>query len=223
MITYNDRSQPPPTTMSPNATEFLASLDQDWAALIEEIGPYLPTPQASHDPYEALIRAVAYQQLHGKAAAAILQRLLAQFDDQFPSAAALLVMAPELLRACGFSQRKAKTILGLAQAQLDGIIPTRELALPMQDQQLISTLSSLPGIGPWSVEMMLMHNLGRPDILPVTDFGVRDGYRRLKGLAEMPSPHELQQLGLAWSPHRSAAAWYLWRVPRLPKDDAPRD
>lgn len=205
------------------ATEFLASLDQDWAGLITTIGPYLPALQAAHEPYEALIRAVAYQQLHGKAAAAIMQRLLSQFDDQFPSAAALLAMDPEGLRACGFSRRKVATILGLAQAQLDGIIPAREQALVMEDNQLISTLTSLAGIGPWSVEMMLMHNLARQDILPVTDFGVRDGYRRLKGLDRMPSPRELQQLGLDWRPHRSAAAWYLWRVPRQIKDDAARD
>ncbi|WP_025869835.1 DNA-3-methyladenine glycosylase family protein [Methylobacillus glycogenes] len=209
--------------MSHNAAEFLASLDQDWAKLVSAIGPYLPTPQASHDPFEALIRAVAYQQLHGKAAAAILQRLLLQFDGQFPSAAALLAIDPELLRSCGFSRRKAATILGLAQAQLDGIIPAREQALLMEDKQLITSLSSLPGIGPWSVEMLLMHNLGRPDILPVTDFGVRDGYRRLKGWTQMPSPRELQQLGLAWSPHRSAAAWYLWRVPRQATGDESRD
>ena len=209
--------------MSHNAAEFLASLDQDWAKLVTTIGPYLPTPQASHDPYEALIRAVAYQQLHGKAAAAILQRLMLQFDGQFPSAAALLAVDPELLRSCGFSRRKAATILGLAQAQLDGIIPVREQALLMEDKQLITSLSSLPGIGPWSVEMMLMHNLGRSDILPVTDFGVRDGYRRLKGWTQMPSPRELQQLGLAWSPYRSAAAWYLWRVPRQATNDGSRD
>lgn len=206
-----------------NAAAFLTSLDTDWAGLIHAIGPYAPNLQPAHEPYEALIRAVAYQQLHGKAAAAILQRLLLQFAGQFPSAAALLALEPEALLACGFSRRKAATIIGLAQARLAGEIPTREQALLMDDQALIVQLTRLAGIGPWSVEMMLMQNLGRGDILPVTDFGVRDGYRRLKQLAEMPSPKALQQIGLDWQPYRSAAAWYLWRVPRLAKDDAARD
>ncbi|MCB5189941.1 DNA-3-methyladenine glycosylase [Methylobacillus arboreus] len=200
-------------TPSP-ASMFLAAIDHDWARLVNTIGPCPDPAPASQTPYEALIRAVAYQQLHGKAAAAILGRLLTLHEENFPSPEALLATDVAALRACGFSARKINCIHGLAQASLAGKIPGHAAAHAMDDEALISQLVELPGIGRWTVEMLLMHTLGRPDILPVDDFGVREGYRRLKGLSTAPAPRSLREIGLAWSPYRSSAAWYLWRVPK---------
>lgn len=199
---------------SMQASQFLAAIDTDWARLIRRIGPTPDSTPAQQEPYEALIRAVAYQQLHGKAAAAILGRLLALYGGQFPEPAALLASDIADLRACGFSGRKISYMINLAEASLAGNIPDYMTALAMDDEALITQLTTLPGIGRWTVEMMQMHTLGRPDILPVDDLGVREGYRRMKGLSTAPTARSLKEIGLAWRPYRSTAAWYLWQVPR---------
>jgi DNA-3-methyladenine glycosylase II len=139
--------------------------DKAFAALIRRVGPPRIGIQRGRSPYEALMRAIAHQQLHGRAALAILARFEALYPaDSFP--------APEL----------------------------------------IERLTSIRGVGRWTVEMLLIFTLGRPDVLPVDDFGVRDGYRVLYGLDEAPKPKALAEIGQAWSPHRSIAAWYLWRA-----------
>lgn len=196
------------------ASLFLAAIDSDWAKLIKLIGPKPDSTTDQRAPYEALVRAVAYQQLHGKAASAILSRLLALYGGQFPEPADLLASDIADLRACGFSGRKISYIINLAEASLAGQIPDYVTALAMDDEALIAQLTALPGIGRWTVEMMLMHTLGRADILPVDDLGVREGYRRMKGLSAAPTARSLKESGLTWSPHRSTAAWYLWQVPR---------
>jgi len=196
------------------SSQFLAAVDADWAKLIKLIGPKPDSTPTQQEPYEALIRAVAYQQLHGKAAAAILGRLLALYGGRFPEPAALLASDITDLRACGFSGRKISYIINLAEASLAGEIPDYVTALAMDDGELIAQLTALPGIGHWTVEMMLMHTLGRTDILPVDDLGVREGYRRMKGLSTAPTARSLKEIGLAWCPYRSTAAWYLWQVPR---------
>lgn len=179
------------------------------------IGPCKLETKPARDPYEALIRAIAYQQLHAKAGDAILARLLALYPQgRFPTPDELLATDPEHQRACGFSARKLATLRAIAQARLDGIVPTREEALNLGDEALIQRLVQLPGIGRWTVEMLLIYTLERPDILPVDDFGVRDGYRRLQGLDAAPTPRQMRDIGLAWQPYRTTAAWYLWRVPR---------
>ena len=159
------------------------------------------------------MRAIAYQQLHARAAEAILGRLLALFPaDDFPQPEQLLAVTPETLRACGFSASKLETVQGIAQATLEGLVPTREQALTMSDEALIERLVALRGVGRWTVEMLLIYSLGRSDILPVDDFGVREGYRRLKGLEKAPTPAQMRSLGGAWRPFRTVAAWYLWRA-----------
>lgn len=196
------------------ATQFLSQLDADWANLIQHVGPCAFPPISEREPYEALMRAVAYQQLHPKAGDAILARLLNQFLGQFPSPAQLLTAEFDDLRACGFSGRKIETLQGIAQGALDGLVPSRSLADSMSDEALIARLVTLKGIGRWTVEMMLMFTLERPDVLPVDDYGVREGYKRLKNLTDAPSPKMLKQIGEAWQPYRSVASWYLWRVPK---------
>jgi DNA-3-methyladenine glycosylase II len=187
------------------AAQFLSQLDADWANLIQQVGPCVFPPITEREPYEALMRAVAYQQLHPKAGDAILARLLNQFFGQFPTPTQLLQAEFDALRACGFSGRKIETLQGIAQGALDGLVPSRSLADSMSDEELI---------GRWTVEMMLMFTLARQDVLPVDDYGVREGYKRLKNLTDAPSPKMLKQIGEAWQPYRSVASWYLWRVPK---------
>ncbi len=196
------------------AEAFLAKLDADWARHIASVGPCLHAARPAREPYEALLRAVAYQQLHAKAGDAIVGRLLALYPGaSFPSPRQLLDTDPESQRRCGFSANKLATIRGIAQAALDGIVPTRAQALEMTDEQIIERLVSLRGVGRWTVEMLLIYTLERCDILPADDFGVREGFRRMKGLETAPTRKEIATLGQAWSPYRTIAAWYLWRMP----------
>lgn len=192
----------------------LAAVDADWARLVAAVGPCRLQPEPAREPYETLVRAVAYQQLHARAAEAILGRLLALYPPgAFPAPAALLATDSERLRACGLSARKVETLQGIARAALDGRVPSRAAAAALDDAALIASLTELRGIGRWTVEMLLIFGLGRLDVLPADDFGVRNGYRRLKGLERLPTPRQLAQAGQAWQPWRSVAAWYLWRVP----------
>lgn len=189
-------------------------LAEDWARHISATGPCRHTAKPAREPYEALIRAIAYQQLHAKAGDAILGRFLALYPAAaFPAPQQVLATDEAALRACGFSATKLATIRGIAQAALDGIVPTREQALAMPDEALIERLVTLRGVGRWTVEMLLIYTLERSDILPADDFGVRDGYRRLKRLDATPTRKQMKTISLAWSPYRTVAAWYLWRVP----------
>jgi len=197
------------------AARRLARVDDDWARLVRLVGPCTHEPKPAREPYEALVRAVSYQQLHVKAGDAIVARLLALFPGSpFPSPEALLATAPDVLRSCGFSWRKVETLRGIAAAALAGVVPSRAAADALPDEALVERLTTLRGIGRWSVEMLLIYTLARTDVLPADDLGVREGYRRLKGLAKTPSPGQMAAIGAAWSPHRTIASWYLWRVPR---------
>lgn len=198
------------------AAQFLSELDRDWASHIATIGPCRHETKPAREPYEALVRAIAYQQLHAKAGDAILGRLLALYPDgSFPSPEQLLATDPESQRACGFSAAKLATIRGIAQATVEGVVPHLKEARRLPDAELIERLVSLRGVGRWTVEMFLIYSLERSDILPVDDFGVREGYGRLKGLEKAPTPRQMREIGEAWSPFRTVAAWYLWRLPAL--------
>lgn len=197
---------------------FLTLLDEDWSCLIAKVGECTHRPKPEREPYEALIRAIAYQQLHAKAGDAILGKLLALFgSSRFPKPKQILSADIAELRACGFSARKIETIRAIAEGSLSGLVPSRANADGMSDEELISKLVTLKGIGRWTVEMLLIYTLERVDVLPVDDFGVREGYRRLKSLSKAPSSKEMGLVGEPWSPYRTIAAWYLWRVP----SDAP--
>lgn len=197
------------------ASEFLAALDEDWQRHVVAVGQCLHQPHPARDPYESLVRAIAYQQLHAKAGDAIVGRLVALFPGQtFPRPEQILATDFDQLRGCGFSAGKIATIQGIARATLDGVVPDYPTALAMEDEALIERLVSLRGVGRWTVEMLLIYSLERMDILPADDFGVREGYRRLKALEVQPTRRQMIEIGLAWSPYRTAAAWYLWRVPK---------
>ncbi|MDX1916051.1 MAG: DNA-3-methyladenine glycosylase [Methylophilus sp.] len=195
------------------AAKYLSELDADWAQLIQQVGACNLQFKAEREPYEALVRTVAYQQLHTKAGDAIIRKFIAHFGN-FPTPTQLLAAEFEDLRACGFSGRKIETLKGIAQGALDGLVPNRAQADEMADDALISQLIQLKGIGRWTVEMMLIFTLQRQDVLPVDDFGVREGYKRLKRLEVAPTPKALVSIGEAWQPYRTVASWYLWRVPK---------
>ncbi|MFJ4393301.1 DNA-3-methyladenine glycosylase family protein [Pseudomonas sp. NPDC089396] len=197
-----------------SAEAFLGCLDDDWNRHVVATGPCRHETKPGREPFEALVRAIAYQQLHAKAGDAILSRLLALYPSTaFPGPEQLLATDPELQRACGFSATKLATIRGIAQARLDDVVPSLSEAKGMSDAELIERLVSLRGVGRWTVEMFLIYSLERSDILPVDDFGVREGYRRLKGLEKAPTPRQMREIGEKWSPYRTIAAWYLWRIP----------
>ena len=195
------------------ASQFLSSLDADWAHLIATVGECTFEPRAECEPYEALLRAVAGQQLHIKAAAAITLKFVNYFGG-FPTPQQLLAAPFDDLRACGFSGRKIETIQGIATATLTGLVPSYLQAQTMTDEMLIKQLVSLKGIGQWTVEMLLMFTLARMDILPADDFGIVQGYKRLKKLEAAPKRKEMAEMAKAWQPYRTVASWYLWRVPK---------
>jgi DNA-3-methyladenine glycosylase II len=197
------------------ATQFLSAIDTDWAQLIQTVGACMLDAEVEPtlNPYQALVQAVAYQQLHAKAGDAIFAKFKYHFGC-FPKPEQLITAQFDDLRACGFSGRKIETIQGIAQGAVSGLVPTREAAEKMSDAELIKRLITLKGIGQWTVEMMLMFTLGRMDVLPVGDFGVVEGYKRLKKLETAPKPKQMAEIGLAFSPHRTVASWYLWRVPK---------
>ena len=195
------------------ALRHLRAVDPDMAALIGRVGPFRLTPQRDREPYEALVRAIAYQQLHGRAAQMILGRFVAVYPGAaFPSPEMVLATDSGVLRACGFSAGKVAAIRDIATKAAEGVVPSRRAAARLSDAALIERLTTIRGVGRWTVEMLLIFTLGRPDVLPVDDFGVREGYRRLRGLAEQPRPRALAELGALWAPYRSTAAWYLWRA-----------
>ncbi len=195
------------------ATQFLSAIDADWAQLIATVGACEFTPKAERNPYEALIRAVAYQQLHQRAGDAILGKFISHFG-QFPTPEQVMAAQFDDLRACGFSGRKIETLQGIANGAISGLVPPRDIADALSNEALIARLITLKGIGQWTVEMMLMFTMERMDILPADDFGVCVGYKRLKKLEIAPKRKEMTEIGKAWSPHRTVASWYLWRMPK---------
>lgn len=180
--------------------------------LIKAHGPCVLAPQ-KRSPYEALVSAVAHQQLHANAAEAILRRFKALFPKtRFPKPEQVLSASDEALRGSGFSTGKMLAIRDIAAKAQSGHIPTRAAAQKLSDDELITRLVEVRGVGRWTVEMLLIFTLGRPDVFPSDDFGVRNGWRVAKKLPEMPKPKDFRELAARWAPHRTLAAWYLWRA-----------
>lgn len=194
------------------ACRHLERIEPKFGPLIRRVGPCSLKSERYRSPYAALLRAIAHQQLNGRAAEAIFGRFLALFPgEEFPEPSRVLEASSEAMRACGLSQSKIASIRAISEAALDGVVPTRRAAARLSDEALIERLVALRGVGRWTVEMLLIFTLGRPDVLPVDDFGVREGYRLLFGLDAQPRPRALGELGAAWAPYRSTAAWYLWQ------------
>lgn len=195
------------------ARRHLLRADPILAAHVRRVGPCLLPPPRPFDTFEALVAAVTHQQLNGKAAATILQRVKDRLGDgrRVDPARVAAARAPALA-ACGLSRAKALAVKDLAQRHRSGRLPTTAALRRMADDEIREVLVQVRGVGPWTVDMLLMFQLGRLDVLPVGDFGVRAGYSKLYGHAAPATPAQLVRAAEPWAPYRSVAAWYLWRV-----------
>ena len=194
------------------ALQHFRAVDPVLAELTIEVGDFQPNFRLHLTLFEALLQSIVYQQLSGHAAGAILKRILQLYSDSFPTPAAVIQTPGEDLRACGLSLAKIKAVKDLAEKTDQGLLPTRSSICAMSDTEIIDAFCKVRGIGPWTVEMLLIFNLGRPDVLPATDLGVRRGYSVAYQSAELPSPAELLAHGERWKPFRSVASWYLWQA-----------
>lgn len=199
------------------AVRYLCQRDERLARIIEAAGPFTLRPQRLQSPFEALMRAIVYQQLSGKAAATILARTQALFPDASPTPELLLAMPDAQLRAAGLSRNKAASLKDLAAKVLDGTVPPLSRLKKMGDEEVVSHLAAVRGIGRWTVEMLLIFRLGRPDVLPVTDLGVRKGFQFTYRTRALPDSARLFRQGEKWRPYRSVASWYMWRAVELAK------
>jgi DNA-3-methyladenine glycosylase II len=199
--------------MTPNALRQLAAVDPVMRRLIREIGPCQLRHEPRRSPFQSLVQAVAHQQLNGTAANTILTRFRKLFPGRrFPKPDDLASVTDEQIRACGFSFAKIKSIRDIAEKTLSGVVPTSREIVKLSDDEIIERLTEVRGVGRWTVEMLLIFQLGRPDVLPVDDFGVRTGFRRAYRKRELPRPKDLLKFGERWRPHGTTAAWYLWRA-----------
>jgi DNA-3-methyladenine glycosylase II len=202
------------------AVRHLTEADPVLADLISRAGPFAMRLLGPQSPFEALARNIVYQQLHGKAAAAIHARVLALSGGRRLRPEHILDTPDGPLRAAGLSASKLAALRDLAAKAADGTVPTLARLRRMGDDEIVARLTGVRGIGRWTVEMLLMFGLGRPDVLPTGDYAVRKGFAATYGLSEMPGPKEVEAFGERWRPHRSVASWYMWRALELPpKDD----
>jgi len=195
------------------ALQQLRRADRVLARVIKQVGPCPLAPQRRVPPWQALVRSVAYQQLNGTAAETIFRRFLALFPEtKFPTPEQIVAAADETLRSAGLSRAKTAAIKDIAAKTLAGVVPARRDIAKLTDAEIIERLTVIRGVGPWTVEMLLMFTLGRPDVLPATDYGVRSGFALVYGGKELPTPKEILAHGECWRPYRSVASWYLWRA-----------
>lgn len=190
----------------------LAKVDPILANVIRAAGKFTHTTSAHHSPFYSLARAIAHQQLNGTAAESIFGRFVGLYPEALLEAELVLATPDEKLRSVGLSYAKIASIKDLATKTLAGVVPPHEILHTLADDEIVERITQVRGIGRWTVEMMLMSRLGRPDVLPIDDFGVRNGFRLAYGLRGMPTTRALAEFGARWAPFRSVAAWYLWRA-----------
>jgi len=210
------------------ACEYLSRVDKQLGRIIAKSGACRLMKETTQSIFAALMESIVYQQLNGKVAATIMGRVKALFPENtgklrtrrglvedFPTPEQILAASDEKLRSAGLSRNKMLAIRDLAAKTADGTVPTVQRAHRMSDEELIERLTEVRGIGRWTVEMLLIFRLGRADVLPVDDYGVRKGFAKMKKMAELPKPKELAAYGEKWKPYRSVAAWYLWRAAEM--------
>lgn len=191
----------------------LAACDPCLAELIESTARFETDAAQLHSPYEALLEAIAYQSISGKAAATIFGRIKAlSGNGRPPSPEQMLKLRKSSLRKAGLSGAKILAMKDLARKTMAGVVPSLEEAERLSDQELVERLVSVRGIGAWTVEMFLIFRLGRPDVLPIHDLGVKKGWSVTYGKKHMPRPNELLAFGETWRPYRTVASWYMWRA-----------
>jgi DNA-3-methyladenine glycosylase II len=211
------------------AIKQLAAADPKLGELMRRAGPFTLRLKSAHSPFESLLESIVYQQLNGRAAATILRRVLELSGGLHPSPQALLDTPDVQLRGAGLSGNKLLALRDLAAKTIDGTVPTLERIRRMRDDEIVEQLTAVRGIGRWTVEMLLMFRLGRPDVLPVTDFGVRKGFhltfqrknaftatpfggKKVVTQADLPTAEQMVRRAEKWKPWRSVASWYLWRA-----------
>lgn len=192
------------------ALAHLRKADPRIAQVIAQVGACRFVPRAEGTHFDALIRAIVYQQLSGKAAATILGRVLAIYGNRYPSADELLATPEEPLRAAGLSRQKLSYLRDLARHVADGSLPLDTIH-QLDDEVIVEALTAVKGIGRWSAHMFLMFRLGRPNVLPTLDLGIRKGVQRAYRMRALPPPKKVEQIGARWSPYATYACWYLWR------------
>ena len=203
------------------AEAHIRTADPKLAAMIDLHGPCRIDPDGLMSPFAALVRSIAYQQLTGKAAATIHGRVLTLYRPRrHPRPEDVLATADDRLRGAGLSRAKILAVKDLAAKTLDGTVPTIARLKRLDDEEIVERLSSVRGVGRWTVEMLLIFRLGRPDVLPATDYGVRKGFQRTFRTRGLPSPAQVLKRGERWRPYRSIASWYLWRSLEKPPADA---
>jgi 3-methyladenine DNA glycosylase/8-oxoguanine DNA glycosylase len=223
-------NEPQPTTVTElislpfdhlAAHEFLARTDPRLARVFERTGAFEFKLDECDSVYESLLEAITYQSISGKAAATIYARVKALGSNgQCPTPAELLHVRFQKLRKAGLSRAKILAVKDLAQKTIEGVVPTLAAAEKMTDEELVERLISVRGIGAWTVEMFLIFRLGRPDVLPIHDYGVQKGYALTYGKKKIPKPKELLEFGERWRPWRTVASWYMWRAVHQAGKDA---
>jgi len=200
------------------ALKSLKKADKQLARIIKNVGPCTLKPNDIQSPFLALAESIIYQQLSGKAAATIFGRVEALYADSGGMTAKSVLKTPvEILRGAGCSNAKAVALIDLAEKTVSGVVPTESQLHKMPDQEIIDRLVSIRGVGKWTVEMLLIFRLGRMDVMPATDYGIRKGFGLTYGLPDLPTPKKILEHSEIWKPYRTLASWYLWRCLELPE------
>jgi DNA-3-methyladenine glycosylase II len=198
------------------AVRHLKGCDKKFDNLIGRVGRFRMEMDTHPSPYEALMEAIVYQQLNGRAAATIFGRVKDRVGGgNIPTPAQILAAADEMLRGAGLSRQKLAAIRDLAQKTTEGVVPSLAEVELLADEEIVTRLTAVRGIGVWTVHMMLIFRLGRPDVLPTLDYGVQQGFQLAYRKRKLPKPKELQAFGEKWKPYRSVASWYLWQAVHL--------
>ena len=197
------------------AVAHLRNVDPVMAEVISKVGPFKLALRTAGTHFDALVRSIVYQQLSGKAAATIHGRVLQLFDPNAPLPAQIIATDHETLRRAGLSNQKASYLRNLAEHALNGSVPIESLH-ELTDDEIIAALVQVKGIGRWSAQMFLMFRLGRPNVLPDLDLGVQKGIQTAYRMKKLPSPKKVLEVGAKWTPYRSMASWYMWRVLEMP-------
>ncbi len=199
--------------MNAAALKHLSAADPVMRRLIRENGACALVPETRRPPFQSLAQAVAHQQLNGTAANTILTRFKKLFPGRkFPRPEDLASVTDDEIRAAGFSRAKVAALRDIAAKTLSGVVPSSRVIVKMSDEDIVARLTEVRGVGRWTAEMLLIFQLGRPDVLPADDFGVRSGFRLAYKRRDLPTPKEILAHGERWRPHRTTAAWYLWRA-----------
>ncbi len=195
------------------AARVLARADPPLGALIRRVGPCRLELDGLQSPFASLAEAIVYQQLTGRAAATIHRRFVALFRPRrFPSPQDVLGQPDEALRSAGLSRAKVAALKDLAAKTIDGTVPPLQTLRLMDEETIVERLTRVRGVGRWTVEMLLIFRLGRPDVLPAGDYGIRKGFRLAFRARGLPTPRQVLRRGERWRPYRTVASWYLWRA-----------